>query len=77
MIAQRTTSSLPMILSREETVQAAMALLNQRQAVGAPRWDCDICGMIHSGQTPVACESCGSTSLSRHVVLHREMNNHW
>lgn len=77
MIAQRNTSSTPVVINGEETLQAVMALLSQRPPTGALRWDCDICGMIHTGQLPLACESCGSTSLSRQSVLHREMNSHW
>lgn len=77
MIAQRTTSYNPMGMNKEGTIQAVMALLSQRRPVDAPRWDCDVCGMIHMGQMPLACESCGSESLSRQSVIHHEMNNHW
>ena len=77
MIAQRTTSYHPLGMNEEGTIQAVMALLNQRRPAGASRWDCDVCGMIHMGQLPLACDSCGSASLSRQPVIHHEMNNHW
>ncbi|HEY1351053.1 MAG TPA: hypothetical protein VGF67_15650 [Ktedonobacteraceae bacterium] len=77
MIAQRTTSATPAVMNGEETIQAMMALFSQQHPAGALRWDCNVCGMIHTGPLPLACESCGSRSLSRQSTLHCEMNNHW
>jgi rubrerythrin len=45
--------------------------------VSIPRWDCEVCGMIHLGSAPETCESCGSTILAQHSDIHCEMNNHW
>jgi rubrerythrin len=75
MIAQRHTSQHPTRMNEESMLEAVMAWLNR--PVGAPRWDCDVCGMIHMGPMPLACESCGSRSLSRQADFHHEMNNHW
>jgi rubrerythrin len=77
MIAQRNTSYNPMEINEEGTIQAVLALLSQRHPVSVPRWDCDVCGMIHTGQMPLECDSCGSRALSRQADLHHEMNNHW
>lgn len=77
MIAQRTTSYNPMEINQEGTMQALMALLNQRSQVSLSRWDCDVCGMIHMGQLPLICDSCGSEMLTQQPDVHVEMNNHW
>jgi rubrerythrin len=77
MIAQRHTSSTSAVMNKEAMVQTVMALLSQRHPMDLSRWDCNICGMIHTGQRPLACESCGNNSLSHQSALHREMNNHW
>ena len=77
MIAQRSTGYNSMEMNEERTIQAVLALLGQRRPVGVPRWDCDVCGMIHIGQMPLACDSCGSHALSRQSEIHHEMNNHW
>jgi rubrerythrin len=77
MIAQRQTGTTPAGMNEEAMIQAVMALLNLRHPVGVSRWDCDICGMIHTAHEPLVCESCGGTSLSHQSVQHREMNNHW
>lgn len=77
MIAQRNTSYNSMEMNDEGTIQAVLALLNQRRLVSISRWDCDVCGMIHTGQMPFRCDSCGSSALSRQSDIHHEMNNHW
>lgn len=77
MIAQRTTSYNPIEINEEGTIQAVLALLSQRHTVSIPRWDCEVCGMIHMGQLPAACDSCGSETLAQHTDIHIEMNNHW
>lgn len=76
MIAQRTTSYNPMEINQEGTMYTLMALLQQSR-VSLSRWDCDVCGMIHMGQAPLACDSCGSELLTQQPDIHIEMNNHW
>lgn len=77
MIAQRHTSYNPMEINQEGTMHTIMALLSQRGQVSLSRWDCDVCGMIHMGQVPLACDSCGSARLTQQPDIHVEMNNHW
>ncbi|HEX7737238.1 MAG TPA: hypothetical protein VF458_20500 [Ktedonobacteraceae bacterium] len=77
MIAQRHTSYNPMEINQEGTMHTIMALLHQRSRVNLSRWDCDVCGMIHMGQAPLTCDSCGSELLSQQADIHVEMNNHW
>lgn len=77
MIAQRHTSYNPMEINQEGALHAILALLNQRPQVRLSRWDCDVCGMIHMGQPPLNCDSCGSEQLSQQPDIHVEMNNHW
>jgi rubrerythrin len=77
MIAHRITSHNPIEIDPEETIQAVLALLNQRQAVSMSRWVCEVCGMVHMGQMPRQCDSCGSSALVQQSEIHREMNNHW
>jgi rubrerythrin len=66
-----------MEINQEGTMQALMALLNQRSQVSLSRWDCDVCGMIHTGQMPLTCDSCGSELLTQQDDSHREMNSRW
>lgn len=77
MIAQRHTSPTPAVMNEEAMVQAVVALLKQRHPLGVSRWDCDICGMIHTEHRPLTCESCGSSALSRQPAPQCEMNSHW
>ena len=77
MIAQRNTSSYPMGIHQEGTTHTIIALLRQQSRANLSRWDCDVCGMIHTGQPPLACDSCGSELLTQQSDTHTEMNNHW
>ncbi len=77
MIAQRNTSYNSTEINEERTMQAVLALLSQRHAVCLARWDCEACGMIHIGQMPQACDSCGNEQLAPQSDIHREINNHW
>ncbi|HEY3992706.1 MAG TPA: hypothetical protein VGM01_07465 [Ktedonobacteraceae bacterium] len=77
MIAQRNTSYNPIEINEEGTINAVLALLGQRSHTRLSRWDCDVCGMIHMGHAPLACDSCGSKMLTQQPDVHAEMNNHW
>lgn len=77
MIAPGPTSYNPVEINYERSIQAVLALLNQRQAIGVSRWDCEVCGMIHMGARPDTCDSCGSVALSQQPDIHCEMNSHW
>jgi rubrerythrin len=64
------------IQQNEAAVQAAMQLLTQRPT--SQHWVCEVCGMLHTGATPDACDSCGvSMALVRHHGINREMNSRW
>jgi rubrerythrin len=71
------TSYNPMEINEEGTIQAVLAMLSQRHVVSIPRWDCEVCGMIHLGPAPQSCDSCGNQLLARQFDVHCEMNNHW
>ncbi len=58
-IAQKTKINKGVVTSDEATVQAAVKLLTQSRAVMVYRWQCEVCGMVHTGPMPAACESCG------------------
>ncbi len=75
MIAQRMITENK-IQQNKAAVHAAMRLLAQRTA---PRqWVCEVCGMLHTGAAPDACDSCGvSMALVLHHNISREMNSHW
>lgn len=77
MIAPGNTSFNSMEMNEEETMQSVLILLSQRKPVGLLRWVCDVCGMIHIGATPLACESCGNELLTLRPAIHCEMSNHW
>lgn len=41
-------------------------------------WTCEICGMVHSGATPEACDSCGATdAITLQQDIHPEINSRW
>jgi len=77
MIAHRITSHNPTEIDHEETIQTVLTLLKQKKTVSASRWICEVCGMVHMGQMPGQCDSCGSSALVQQAEIHREMNNHW
>lgn len=77
MIAQHITGSHTIDMQNEETLQAVLALLNQSQSPELARWDCDVCGMIHTEHMPGTCDSCGGGSFTQHSDTRTEINNHW
>lgn len=41
-------------------------------------WTCEICGMVHSGASPKACDSCGATNaLALRQDTRPEINSRW
>ncbi len=76
MIAQKITATTSVAKSNDAAVQEAMQVL-ARTRVTVRRWECEVCGMVHTGTAPVACDSCGATSLVRQPDLHREMSSYW
>ena len=74
MIAQRTMSTEKTIQNNEAAVTEAMRLLAAQPS--SQRWVCEVCGMVHAGTAPVACDSCGaSIALAQRHEFCREMNS--
>ena len=74
MIAQRTKTNNAVETSDEATVQAAVELLTRNRPVMLPRWECEVCGMVHTGPLPTTCDSCGKEgSLVHQPDMHLEM----
>ena len=74
MIAQRTITNNAVVTSNDATVQTAVNLFTQNRAIMLYRWECEICGMVHTGSMPTRCDSCGKEgSLVHQPDLHQEM----
>ena len=73
MIAQRTKTNTD-VVNNNATVQKAVKLFPQNRALILFRWECEVCGMVHTGPMPTACDSCGKEgSLVYQPDLHQEM----
>jgi len=76
MIAQRMMITYKKIHGNEAAVREAMLLLAAHPPI--QQWVCEVCGMIHLGAAPAACDSCGvSSALVQHYDVCREMNSRW
>ena len=76
MIAQRMKTNNAVVTSDETTVQAAVTMLSQNRALILYRWECEVCGMVHTGPMPTSCDSCGKEgSLVHQPDLHQEMSD--
>ena len=76
MIAQRTKTNNAVVTSNDATVQTAVTLFTQNRAIILYRWECEVCGMVHTGPMPTTCESCGKEgSLVRQPDMHQEMTS--
>ncbi len=76
MIAQKTKINNAVVTSNGATVQTAAKLLNQGKAVMVYRWECEVCGMVHTGSMPASCDSCGKEgSLVHQPDMHQEIRN--
>ncbi len=74
MIAQRTKANNAVVTGNDATVQTAVNLFTQNRAIMLYRWECEICGMVHTGSMPTRCDSCGKEeSLVHQPDLHQEM----
>ena len=74
MIAQRTKTTNAVVTSNDATVQTSVSLYPQNRALMLYRWECEVCGMVHTGPMPAACDSCGKEgSLVHQPDLHLEM----
>ena len=78
MIAQSKLTNKAVVKSDDAAVQAAVSLLTRRPTIISYRWICECCGMVHTGYTPVRCESCGKeVTLAHESDLPREMGTRW
>jgi len=78
MIAQRTKANNAVVTSNKTTVQPAVTLLSQNRAVILYRWECEVCGMVHSGSMPTKCDSCGKEgSLVQRSNVRTEICSRW
>ena len=74
MIAQRTKTHNAVVTSKDATVHAAVIPTPQNRAIMLHRWECEVCGMVHTGPMPTECDSCGKEgSLVHQPDLHQEM----
>ena len=74
MITQHMITTDNKIQNNEAAVHEAMRLLASRSS--SRHWVCEVCGMLHTGATPDACDSCGvSSALVQHHNICREMNS--
>ena len=75
MVAQGTKTNNAVVTNDETTVQTAVTLLSQNRVVMLYRWECEVCGMVHTGTMPTKCDSCGKEgSLVHQPDLHQEMS---
>ena len=73
MIAQRriTTGT---ITDNSAAVQQAMHILSEKRPTY--HWVCEVCGMLHTGPAPMACDSCGSShAIVQDQYQRREMSS--
>ncbi len=74
MIAQRTKTNNAVVMSKDATVQAAVKMSPQDRTLMVYRWECEVCGMVHTGPLQASCDSCGKEgSLVNQPDLHQEM----
>jgi rubrerythrin len=72
MITQRkiTTGT---ITDNSAAVQEALHILSEQRPTY--RWVCEVCGMLHTGSAPTACDSCGSPdAIVQEQSQRREMS---
>ncbi len=60
----------------EEIVQIVQRYEGVRSSV--QHWACEVCGMLHNGAAPDACDSCGvAGALAPRQDVHSEIGNRW
>ena len=74
VIAQTTKTNKAIVTSNDATVQEAVKISPKNRPIMLYRWECEVCGMVHTGPLPAACDSCGKEgSLVHQPDLHQEM----
>ena len=73
MITQRKITA-GKITDNSAAVQEAMHILSKKNPVY--HWVCEVCGMLQTGTTPIACDSCGSSdAIVQEQNPRREMSS--
>ncbi len=59
-------------------IRDALTTLENQVPLRRLVWTCEICGMVHSGATPEACDSCGAAdALALQQDIRPEINSRW
>jgi rubrerythrin len=75
VIAQRTKTNKAVVTTKDAAVQTAVIAFPQQEII-LYRWECEVCGMVHTGPMPTSCDSCGKEgSIVNQPDLHQEMTN--
>ena len=78
MIAQNIITNDVVMNSDDATVRAAVKLLTSHRSTMPNRWECETCGMVHTGTLPTSCDCCGAdVSLVQQSDIRREINSRW
>jgi rubrerythrin len=80
MSIQRTRTAAIEAASDVAAIQEAVRVLEDlhTRKMAVQRWVCEVCGMIHTGSAPRACESCGSATSIVHLTDFRtEIGSRW
>jgi len=74
VIAQRTETNNVVVTGKDATVQEVVKTSTQDSTPMLYRWECEVCGMVHTGPLQATCDSCGKEgSLVNQPDLHQEM----
>jgi len=74
VIAQRTETNNVVVTGKDATVQEVVKTSTQDSTPTLYRWECEVCGMVHTGPLQATCDSCGKEgSLVNQPDLHQEM----
>ena len=74
MIAQGTKTNNVVVTGKDATVQEVVKTSTQDGTPMLYRWECEVCGMVHTGPLQATCDSCGKEgSLVNQPDLHQEM----
>lgn len=60
-------------------IQEAAQVVTRYEAgqVYTQSWSCEVCGMIYSGSTPAACDSCGIANAFVSQETRNEIGSRW
>ena len=67
-------------LMQGNALEEAAQIIQQYEgeASGIQHWACEVCGMIHSGSVPAACDSCGvADAFAPRLDMRSEIGSRW